>query len=156
MNSPYTIEVSHDNFNVGKLHQSLHNANLGAIVTFTGTVRDLIGDDGQAQNTQALIIDHYPAMCKKVLSDLCEEALKRWDIGEILITHRVGKLERGEQIVFVGVSSKHRKEAFLACDFLMDFLKTKAPFWKQETQNDETFWVDAKDSDKQQLKKWET
>ncbi|MCJ8312310.1 MAG: molybdenum cofactor biosynthesis protein MoaE [Saccharospirillaceae bacterium] len=155
MNKAYSIKISTEDFNVGLLQQSLHNANLGAIVTFTGTVRDLIADDGLAENTQALIIDHYPVMCQKVLGDLCEQALTRWDIGAILINHRVGKLERGEQIVFVGVSSKHRKEAFFACDFLMDFLKTKAPFWKQETKNNQTFWVDAKDSDQQQLEKWE-
>jgi len=156
MDNAYTINISTDDFNAGLLHQSLHNENLGAIVTFTGTVRDLIADDGLPENTQALIIEHYPAMCQKILANLCEQALKRWDIGEIIITHRVGTLERGEQIVFVGVSSKHRKEAFFACDFLMDFLKTKAPFWKKETQNNQTFWVDAKDSDQQQLEKWET
>ena len=141
MDNAYTINISTDDFNAGLLHQSLHNENLGAIVTITGTVRDLIADDGLPENTQALIIEHYPAMCQKILANLCEQALKRWDIGEIIITHRVGTLERGEQIVFVGVSSKHRKEAFFACDFLMDFLKTKAPFWKKETQNNQTFWV---------------
>jgi len=156
MQKPYSINITKSDFEVGKLHQSLHNANLGAIVTFTGTVRDLIDKNGQAQNTQSLTIEHYPAMCHKVLSDLCEEALTRWDIGKILIVHRIGKLNRGEQIVFVGVSSKHRKESFLACDFLMDFLKTQAPFWKKETRNNQTFWVEAKNSDQQQMQKWET
>ncbi|BCE00496.1 molybdenum cofactor biosynthesis protein MoaE [Marinicellulosiphila megalodicopiae] len=151
---PFSIEISEEDFDVGLLHQSLHNTHEGAIVTFTGTVRDLMGDDGEFESTE-LIIEHYHAMCMKVLSDLCQQALSKWEIGQIKIVHRVGKLARGEQIVFVGVSSSHRKEAFLACDFIMDFLKTSAPFWKQESKNDQSYWVDAKLSDQQQLKRWD-
>ncbi|MFT5282545.1 MAG: molybdopterin synthase catalytic subunit [Kangiellaceae bacterium] len=122
----------------------------GAIVTFTGLVRDF-NDDGSVSGMQ---IEHYPGMTQKSLNDICLQAKKRWDLGQVRVIHRVGVVAASEQIVFVGVSSKHRKNAFEACQFIMDYLKTSAPFWKQEGTANGMKWVKAKESDKKAAARW--
>jgi molybdopterin synthase catalytic subunit len=122
----------------------------GAIVTFTGLVRDF-NDDGSVSGMQ---IEHYPGMTQKSLNDICLQAKKRWDLGQVRVIHRVGVVAASEQIVFVGVSSKHRKNAFEACQFIMDYLKTSAPFWKQEGIANGMKWVKAKESDKKAAARW--
>ncbi|MGB2079443.1 MAG: molybdopterin synthase catalytic subunit MoaE [Vibrio sp.] len=122
----------------------------GAVVTFIGKVRDMnLGD-----NVTALTLEHYPAMTAKALTSICDEAQTRWPLLNIKVIHRVGRLELGDQIVFVGVSSAHRGAAFEACEFVMDFLKTKAPFWKKESVDGDDRWIEARDSDKNAASRW--
>ena len=122
----------------------------GAVVTFVGKVRDMnLGD-----NVIGLSLEHYPGMTEKSLLDICEQAKQRWNIEAMTVIHRVGDIDIGDQIVFVGVSSAHRGDAFDACEFVMDFLKTRAPFWKKETTGDGASWVAAKDEDEAALDRW--
>ncbi|GAA6183646.1 molybdopterin synthase catalytic subunit MoaE [Aliiglaciecola sp. NS0011-25] len=127
-----------------------HGTQYGAIVTFTGLVRDM----NLGANVKGLFLEHYPGMTEKVLEDLVLQATQKWSLGAITIIHRIGQLDVNQQIVFVGVSAKHRKEAFEACQFLMDFLKTQAPFWKKELRDDAEYWIEKRQSDDLAVKKW--
>lgn len=148
------ITVQQADFDAGQLIRELHqrsNGKAGAVATFTGYVRDY----SASQATQELFLEHYPGMCEQELADIAQQAQQRWDIIDSTIVHRVGALSRQQQIVFVGVASAHRGDAFAACEFIMDALKTRAPFWKRETLADgKAFWVQARASDQQSLEKW--
>ena len=122
---------------------------MGAVVTFTGIVRN--NAEGTLQSMQ---IEHYPGMTEIALTQIAEQAATRWDLGDVLIIHRYGDLVPGEQIMMVATASKHRADAFEAADFLMDFLKSRAPFWKKEITDDGADWVAAKMSDEDALKRW--
>lgn len=122
----------------------------GALVTFVGKVRDF--NDGSAVTD--LTLEHYPGMTEAVLQQITAQARERWSLNFVTIIHRVGTMTLGEQIVFIGVSSAHRKAAFAACEFLIDFLKTKAPFWKLEGVGADKRWVDARDADEQAAQAW--
>lgn len=122
----------------------------GALVTFVGLVRDLLDDP-----VEALELEHYPGMTEKALADLAARVRGRWPLGRILIAHRVGRLEPGEPIVFVGVTAAHRGEAFAACQALMDYLKTEAPLWKKEITPTGGRWVEARDSDRDAAARWQ-
>lgn len=128
----------------------LANPRVGAVVSFVGTVRDL--NDGAAVSEMEL--EHYPAMTERALEQIVEQAKARWPIFDALVIHRVGPMQPGEQIVLVAVTSPHRGEAFAACEFIMDYLKTQAPFWKKEQTPDGARWVDARESDDTALAKW--
>ena len=147
----HLISIQTENFNVGQAHQQLALAapHIGAIVTFTGLVREFAAGD----NTD-LFLEHYPAMTEKVLLDIIQQAAQRWNIINVHVIHRIGRLSLGEQIVFVGVNSAHRNDAFSAAEFIMDFLKTEAPFWKKEITAQGEHWVDAKNSDAIAKQKW--
>jgi molybdopterin synthase catalytic subunit len=123
---------------------------VGAICTFVGTVRDR--NDGQSISTMEL--EHYPGMTEKSIEAMIDEAFKRFDIFGARVIHRVGLLQPLDQIVLVAVTSAHRGESFQACEFLMDYLKTQAPFWKKEQTQDGARWVDARVSDDAALAKW--
>ncbi|MBV1932404.1 MAG: molybdopterin synthase catalytic subunit MoaE [Porticoccaceae bacterium] len=121
----------------------------GALVTFTGMVRDL------AENpVNAMFLEHYPGMTEQSLQAIIDTARERWALGQITVTHRVGMLYPGDPIVFIGVSSRHRREAFDACQFIMDYLKMDAPFWKKEFTPKGEYWVEAKISDCDAAKRW--
>ena len=122
----------------------------GAIVTFTGLVRELY--DGI--EVTSLFLEHYPGMTEKSLQDIADKASQRWPLLACRVIHRVGKLDPGEQIVFVGISSLHRRDSFEACQFIMDYLKTKAPFWKKQVSSKGEVWVESKVSDYQAANKW--
>lgn len=124
-------------------------SNMGAVVTFTGIVRNNV--EGTLQSMR---IEHYPGMTEKALTKIAEEASSRWDLGDVLVIHRYGDLEPGELIMMVATASKHRVHAFEAAEFLMDFLKSRAPFWKKEITSDSAEWVAAKDTDEDALKRW--
>jgi molybdopterin synthase catalytic subunit len=126
------------------------DADVGAIVTFTGVVRDL--NDGDIIET--LTLEYYPGMTEKSLSTIEQEAKNRWNLSQSLIIHRVGTLKPKDQIVLVAVTSPHRAEAFAACEFIMDYLKTQAPFWKKEKTNHGERWVEAKSSDDEAQARW--
>ena len=123
-------------------------AGVGAIVSFTGVVRDV---EGGLSN---MIIEHYPGMTEKALEAIRSEAMQRWDLADILIVHRTGLLEAHESIMMVATASKHRKDAFEAAEFLMDYLKSRAPFWKKEITLDGADWVASKSEDEDALSRW--
>ncbi len=123
---------------------------MGAVVTFSGIVRDLGGD------LQAMEIEHYPGMTESALAGIAEEAAARWGIGDALILHRYGRLGPDEMIMMVATSARHRGDAFQAAEFLMDYLKSRAPFWKKEVTGSEASWVAARDEDEDALTRWQT
>ncbi|MFZ6861357.1 molybdenum cofactor biosynthesis protein MoaE [Undibacterium sp. Ji67W] len=128
-----------------------NNPQIGAVVSFLGLVRDL--NDGQ--NVSAMELEHYPVMTEKSLQDIAAQAAVRWSVTDSLIIHRVGALLPLDQIVLVAVASQHRGDAFAACEFIMDYLKTQAPFWKKEQTSRGARWVDARESDELARQKWQ-
>jgi len=126
------------------------NPGIGAVVSFVGLVRDI--NDGQ--NISAMELEHYPGMTEKALEQIVVQAQERWDLINTLIVHRVGPLHPLDQIVLVAVATRHRGDAFAACEFMMDYLKTQAPFWKKEQTPEGSRWVDAREIDDLALQKW--
>ncbi len=146
------IRVQAADFSVNDEYQALSNDfSAGAVVFFVGKVRDF----NQGDNVTGLSLEHYPGMTEKSLEDIVIEAKARWPILGCRLIHRVGDLALGDQIVFVGVSSPHRQAAFDACAFIMDFLKTQAPFWKKEATESGARWVDARESDQSAVTRWD-
>lgn len=145
------IRVQEDAFDLGGEANAFaaRQKGMGAVVTFTGIVRDL----GQG-NLQAMQIEHYPGMTEKAISKIAEEALSRWKLGDILVIHRHGVLQAEDLIMMVATASPHRVEAFEAAEFLMDYLKSRAPFWKKEVTPERADWVEAKDEDEDALSRW--
>lgn len=125
-------------------------ADIGAVVSFVGLVRDT----AQAETISAMELEHYPGMTEKALQAILDQANKRWQLQGASIIHRVGKLAPADQIVMVAVAAAHRGEAFQACEFIIDYLKTKAPFWKKEYTVNGAHWVDARDTDDTAVKRW--
>ena len=146
------VSIQTQDFNLAAETQALHAADkrVGAICSFVGTVRDR--NDGQSISTMEL--EHYPGMTEKAIEDMIDEAMKRFDIFAARVIHRVGLLQPLDQIVMVAVTAAHRGESFKACEFLMDYRKTQAPFWKKEQTPEGARWVDARVSDDEALKKW--
>lgn len=128
---------------------SAGHADVGAVVSFTGVVRQ--NSDGTLTEMR---IEHYPGMTEKALTEIAQEAVKRWSLDDVLVIHRYGDLGLGEQIMMVATAARHRRAAFEAADFLMDYLKSRAPFWKKEITQDAASWVAAKDEDEAALKRW--
>ena len=126
------------------------NRKVGAAASFIGIVRDL--NDGDSVST--LTLEHYPGMTEKALEQICEKARSRWDIYDTLVVHRIGELHPADQIVLVVVTSAHRGEAFAACEFIMDYLKTDAPFWKKEETPQGERWVESRASDDEAAARW--
>jgi len=124
-------------------------AGMGAIVTFTGVVRDLAAGD-----LDVMEIEHYPGMTERAITEIATQAADRWALGDVLVQHRYGRLAPGEMIMMVATCSPHRKDAFDAAEFLMDYLKSRAPFWKKEITRDGGSWVAAKDEDEAALDRW--
>jgi molybdopterin synthase catalytic subunit len=147
-----TIRVQTEDFDVGAELAALRagDARVGAVVSFVGTVRDM--NDGAAVSEMEL--EHYPGMTEKALEDIVAQARSRWDIFNALVIHRVGPLKPLDQIVLVAVTSAHRGNAFAACEFIMDYLKTHAPLWKKEQTPQGARWVDARSTDDRALAKW--
>ena len=148
----FTVRIEQADFSVQQEIDSLRrlSANVGAIATFSGLVRDR--QDGQI--ITALFLEHYPGMTEKSLQKILQEAEQRWPLLAVTVIHRIGELKPGDQIVFVGVSSSHRAAAFAACEFIMDYLKTRAPFWKKCLLGNSQHWVEAKDSDHAAGERW--
>ena len=146
------VRVQPGDFEVGAELDALTRGrkDVGAVASFVGLVRD--ANDGQAVRTMTL--EHYPGMTEKALEDICAQAHARWDLLDTLVIHRVGPLVPGDRIVLVGVASGHRGEAFAACEFIMDYLKTRAPFWKREDTPEGARWVEARESDDAAAERW--
>jgi len=157
-NQPIYIQVQEADFEVAAEYAALRTQapKIGAIATFTGLVRDFNEGDSQSlQSVNNLYLEHYPGMTEKVLAKIVDQACERWELDGVRLIHRVGPMHPCDQIVFVGVSSAHRGEAFAACEFLMDFLKTQAPFWKKEQTPEGDRWVDARNGDSEAANRWQ-
>ncbi len=126
-----------------------NRTDMGAIVTFTGVVRDLVDGD-----LDVMEIEHYPGMTEAALTDIAKQAMDRWSLGDVLVIHRYGEMAPGDLIMMVATASPHRKDAFEAAEFLMDYLKSRAPFWKKEHSGSDASWVAAKDEDEDALSRW--
>jgi len=137
-----TTEVSHTRSN---------NPQIGAIVSFIGTVRDL-----HPGSISSMTLEHYPEMTEKSLKLIVTEARERWDLQNVTIIHRIGELKVNDQIVLVVTTSKHRQAAFESCNFIMDYLKTDAPLWKKESTEKKEEWVESRESDDEQKKRWQS
>ncbi|MFZ8929591.1 MAG: molybdopterin synthase catalytic subunit MoaE [Pseudohongiellaceae bacterium] len=146
------ISIQQDDFDIAEESRLLResNSNTGAIVTFSGLVRDLDNE----RKVESLILEHYPGMTESSLEKIIAQAQGRWSILDVTVIHRIGELQAGEQIVFVAVASLHRGEAFSACEFIMDFLKTRAPFWKKCRDENGESWVEAKSTDEDASARW--
>lgn len=147
------IRIQQEDFSIADAYALLRAKDprgTGAICTFTGLVRDF----GDGTDLEAIHLEHYPGMTEKSLTRIVETAQTRWHLLDCIVIHRVGTLLISEQIVFVGVSSAHRADAFAACEFIMDYLKKDAPFWKKELSQSGAHWVEAKASDSQRADRW--
>lgn len=148
-----TVRVQQADFDVGAELTALRagDTRVGALASFVGLVRDVNHGVGVSEMT----LEHYPGMTEKALTAIVDEAKMRWEIYGALVIHRVGPLKPCDQIVLVAVTSAHRGEAFAACEFIMDYLKTRAPFWKREATAAGARWVDARDSDDSAAERWQ-
>jgi len=146
------VRIQTEDFDIAREIAALRAANrkVGAVASFIGTVRDV--NDGSAVAT--LTLEHYPGMTEKALEEIVAEARSRWQIIDATVIHRIGELKPLDQIVLVVVVGEHRGEAFAACEFLMDYLKTRAPFWKKEQTSEGSRWVDARGSDDIAADRW--
>lgn len=142
-----TVRIQREDFDIAAECDALKGGNIGAIATFTGLVR---GNGGLA----AMTLEHYPGMTEREIARHAAEAENRWPLLGVTIIHRIGRLLPGERIVLVAVASSHRAAAFEACEFLMDYLKTSAPFWKQEERGSAADWVEARASDDEAAERW--
>lgn len=147
------IRVQAAPFDAGAEQLALRHArtDIGAVVCFTGLVRDF----NECPDVTALTLEHYPGMTERALADIVVEAERRWMLQGVRLIHRIGRLEPGDPIVMVAVASAHRRDAFEACDFIMDYLKTRAPFWKKEHTASGHYWVAERDTDRQDAQRWE-
>ncbi|AJY44105.1 molybdopterin synthase catalytic subunit MoaE [Burkholderia humptydooensis] len=147
-----TVRVQADDFDVSAEIAALRarNPKVGAVACFVGTVRDL----NEGEQVDTLELEHYPGMTEKALAAIADDAIARWPGIDVAIVHRVGKLRPLDQIVFVATVSAHRGDAFQSCEFVMDYLKTQAPFWKKEKTPAGERWVDARSADDAALARW--
>jgi molybdopterin synthase catalytic subunit len=145
------ISVQHEPFDLGVESTAFAtgHSDMGAIVTFTGIVRDLPNN-----SMDAMEIEHYPGMTEKAIEAMAEDAKTRFSLGDVLVIHRHGRLQPGEMIMMVATAARHRKDAFEAATFLMDYLKSRAPFWKREISATGEVWVESKDEDEAALARW--
>ena len=147
------VDIQQADFDVAQLQRELLSATQceGAVATFTGYVR--LSNEQRLVDTMEL--EHYPGMTEKSITEILQQAAARWPVLAATVVHRVGKLRPGDQIVWVGVSSSHREAAFSACEFIMDFMKTRAPFWKKELGPDGGQWVSASEQDASRATRWQ-
>lgn len=152
MAQPPRVSIQTADFDAGQEQARLRagDGRVGAVCTFLGTVRDRNGGDA----VSSMELEHYPGMTEQAIEAMIDQAMARFDIIAVRVIHRVGLLQPTDQIVWVGVSSAHRGQSFQACEFLMDYLKTQAPFWKKEQTPTGAHWVDARESDDAALARW--
>lgn len=148
-----SVSIQHEDFDVGAVMAELRatSNNVGALVSFVGLVRDSSYDE----KVENICVEHYPGMSEKALHKIIAEAKQRWDLLAVKVIHRVGTLGPNDQIVLVATASSHRGHAFSSCEFIIDYLKTDAPFWKKEIKNQGGEWVVTKDSDVQRMERWQ-
>lgn len=149
----FTIRVQQDDFDLSAEHAVIRarHRDVGAIASFVGVVRDVSEGSGVSE----MSLEHYPGMTEAALKKIVDDAAQRWEVIDATVIHRVGTLQPSDQIVLVLVASRHRGHAFEACEYIMDYLKTCAPFWKKETTPDGSRWVDARSADDDAQQRWE-
>ena len=149
-----TIRIQTVPFDVGAVVDGLTRGNpaVGAVACFVGLVRDV----NEGDSVRAMTLEHYPGMTEKALEKVLQEARARWDLLDVVVIHRVGALRPTDPIVLVAVAGGHRGESFAACEFIMDYLKTRAPFWKREETGEGERWVDARESDEEAAARWQS
>ncbi len=147
-----TVRIQTEDFDAGAEMAAMRRGDpgIGAMVSFVGLVRDV----NEGDPVCGMTLEHYPGMTEKAIDRIVVEARARWKIGRALVIHRIGALRPGDQIVLVVVAGQHRGEAFAACEFIMDYLKTRAPFWKKEQTRDGSRWVEARASDDESAERW--
>ena len=147
------VHIQEAPFDAGAIIEAVHHANpkVGAVAAFVGLVRDV----NEGSDVSELTLEHYPGMTERAIERICRDAAERWEVLDARVVHRVGTLRPTDPIVIVAVASGHRKDAFEACEFIMDFLKTRAPFWKKERTGSGERWVDARASDDEATARWE-
>jgi molybdopterin synthase catalytic subunit len=155
----FNVRVQSEDFDLGASYLELRElaANAGAIVIFTGLVREIQGATAQERSPeteQSLTLEHYPGMTEKSLQRIVSEAAERWPLQAITLVHRIGKLLPGDQIVLVAVASAHRDAAFAGAEFIMDYLKTSAPFWKKQQWSERSEWISSKSADYERAARW--
>ena len=151
------IAVQSNDFSVQDEYDRLRGSGTGAgaVVTFTGLVREFHGEQGDSESSvQELFLEHYPGMTEKALKKIVDQANARWTLLDCTVIHRIGSLAPGDQIVFVGTVSAHRGEAFDAARYIMDYLKTDAPFWKRQRSGQGTQWIESRESDREAVSDW--
>lgn len=146
------VSIQQEPFDISAVQEEMRTTNpaIGAVVTFIGQMRDINAGD----KVSAMMLEHYPGMTEKALQEIVAEADRRWDLMGIRVIHRVGKIKPLDPIVLVAVASAHRGEAFQACEFVIDYLKTRAPFWKKEQTLEGGRWVDARHGDTEAEQRW--
>ena len=151
------ISIQNENFSLGDEYASIRSraGDAGAIVIFTGLVREVHGVGSAAGVVQSLTLEHYPGMTEKCLKDIQQKAVGRWPLLATRIIHRVGELYSHDQIVLVATASAHRQAAFESAEFIMDYLKSEAPFWKKQKSENESSWIESRDADKAALDRWQ-
>lgn len=156
------IQILQEHFDptaeISRLTQA--DASMGAVVSFIGLMRDINEPIGGSKSNEdieveSMTLEHYPGMTESAIEKIVEQAQQRWQLGSVSVIHRVGKVTPTDPIVLVAVTSRHRGEAFQACEFIIDFLKTEAPFWKKEQTRNGERWVDSRDSDREKLSDWD-
>ena len=147
-----TVRIQEEPFDAGALVAEAHRANpkVGAVASFIGLVRDI----NEGSDVSEMTLEHYPGMTERAIENICRDAAERWDVLDARVVHRVGTLRPTDSIVIVVVASGHRGDAFAACEFIMDFLKTRAPFWKKERTAGGERWVAARASDDEAAARW--
>ena len=147
-----TVRIQEAPFDAGAIVEAAHRANpkVGAVAAFVGLVRDV----NEGSDVSEMTLEHYPGMTERAIERICRDAAGRWEVLDARVVHRVGTLRPTDPIVVVAVASGHRKDAFEACEFIMDFLKTRAPFWKKESTGDGERWVEARASDDEAAARW--
>ncbi|WP_417594735.1 molybdopterin synthase catalytic subunit MoaE [Oceanospirillum sp.] len=153
MSCQIEIRVQEAEFDLGAVSRAISadRTDIGAIVTFSGLVRDF----NEKPDVLALTLEHYPGMTEQALQEIAQDAVDRWPLQAVHVIHRVGRLTPGDSIVLVAVASAHRQAAFDGCSFIMDFLKTRAPFWKKENTRQGDYWVSARSSDAVAAGRWQ-
>lgn len=151
------ISIQNENFSLGDEYASIRSraGDAGAIVTFTGLVREVYGVDSAPGAVQSLTLEHYPGMTEKCLKDIQQQAINRWPLLASRIIHRIGELYSHDQIVLVATASAHRQAAFESAEFIMDYLKSEAPFWKKQKSENENSWIESRDTDKAAMDRWQ-
>ena len=151
------ISIQTHDFSLAEEYSALRKraGDAGAIVTFTGLVRELYGDESKGGAVQSLTLEHYPGMTEKCLRDIQSKAEGRWPLLATTIIHRVGELHSHDQIVLVASASAHRHAAFESAQFIMDYLKSEAPFWKKQKSENESAWIESRETDRAALERWQ-
>ena len=151
------LSTQNEDFSIAEEYRQLRAqaGDAGAVVTFTGLVREMYQAEDQGSKIDSLFLEHYPGMTEKCLLEIIQQAETQWPLLAVRVIHRIGELKPGEQIVMVATASAHRHAAFDAAQYIMDFLKSKAPFWKRQSSGEDSHWVESRESDAEAIERWQ-